>query len=522
MARALDLTQFDGKIKTVLLSVSGGRTSHYMIRYFLDNREEVAARLGIAESELEYLFVFANTGLEHDDTLRFVRDTEIHFGINIIWVEGVPVFGERTATQHRIVNYETAYRLNQYKDENHPYTAHVRRYGVPTISKVNCTREMKRNAINSYMRSVGHNEKTTFITAIGIRFDEESRCANKPEERNLVYPMAHWVPTVERQVLDFWSQYEWDLKIPRWLGNCVHCYEKADSVLERAYLDYPTAFEIVDYYEKTYAGVGYEFTIYDDAEPRATFRGNEYAADMIIRFKVAQDDRKSRGIPLENIKEHRETLAEERRVARSHINAALKPFNKDGVGNPLAAAWFFENWHNLKSATLSSVCKQIIDEVTHQQKIGIVQKGLAHVITESGQPFMVRTQKPKKPVKIEEFKPKKAANKVVAGTRALLEGTANFTVTDIIKLVAKFAFRDYADQLAYTTEDELVARLIDLAPQLKVPTTQRVNHLFHEVLSSVEGIRVMAVDEALAKEAQLAIDAAANDALSGSDLQATA
>lgn len=505
MARPLDLTKLEGKIKTVLLSVSGGRTSHYMIRYFLDNRAEVAERLGIKESELEYKLVFANTGLEHDDTLRFVRDTAKHFNVEIVWVEGVPVFGERVATQHRIVNYDTAYRLDQYKDINHPYTAHVRRYGVPTISKVNCTREMKRNAINSYMRSIGHDEKTTFITAIGIRFDEESRCANKPEERNLVYPMAHWVPTIEQQVLDFWSQFEWDLTIPRWLGNCVHCYEKADSVLERAYLDYPTAFEIVDYYEKTYAGIGYEFTIYDDAEPRATFRGNEYAADMIARFKVAQDDRTARGIPLENIKEHRELLADERRQARSHINAALKPFNKTGVGNPLAAAWFFGNWDNFKAANLQSVSEQILTEVTHQQKMGIVQKGLARVIDESGQPFMVKTQKPKKPMKIEEFKPKKAANKVVTGTRALLEGTANLSVEDIIKLVAKFAFRDYADQLTYTSEEQLVATLLGYAPELNIPTSQRTALLMHDILAAVEGIRVMDVEPLLRSEVVLAI-----------------
>ncbi len=505
MARALDLAKFDGKIKTVLLSVSGGRTSHYMIRYFLDNREDVARRMGINESELEYIFVFANTGLEHDDTLRFVRDTEKYFGIKIVWVEGVPVFGERTATQHRIVNYDTAYRLDQYKDENHPYTAHVRRYGVPTISKVNCTREMKRNAINSYMKSIGHDEKTTFITAIGIRFDEERRCANKPEERNLVYPMAHWVPTVEKQVLDFWSQYEWDLKIPRWLGNCVHCYEKADSVLERAYLDYPTAFEIVDYYEKTYAGIGYEFTVYDDAEPRATFRGNEYAADMIARFKVAQDDRTARGIPLENIKEHREILAEERRLARTHINTALKAYNKTSVGNPLAAAWFFDNWDNLKSDSLFNVCKRILTEVTHQQKIGIVQKGLARVIEESGQAFMVRTQKPKKPVKIEEFKPKKAANKVVAGTRALLDGTAHLSVEEVIKLVAKFAYRDYADQLTYTSEEQLVATLISYAPDMNVPTPQRTALLMYDILAAVDGIRVMDVDESLRSDVAVAM-----------------
>lgn len=36
--------------------------------------------------EYDMQFVFANTGCEHEDTLRFVDVVDKHFGLNLTWV----------------------------------------------------------------------------------------------------------------------------------------------------------------------------------------------------------------------------------------------------------------------------------------------------------------------------------------------------------------------------------------------------------------------------------------------------
>ena len=154
------------KIKRILISVSGGRTSGYMAWWMLNNRAAVAKQIDIPESELEYIFVFANTGMEHEDSLRFMRDTDINLGLNCTWLEGVTQFGKRVSTQFRVIDFDSAKRHEQFQDRDHPMHQHIMKYGVPNISYKNCTRELKRNTINNWMLSQGLSEKTDFYTCL--------------------------------------------------------------------------------------------------------------------------------------------------------------------------------------------------------------------------------------------------------------------------------------------------------------------------------------------------------------------
>lgn len=274
------------KITTILISVSGGRTSGYMAYWMINNKDEVAKQLGIAIHDLKYIFVFANTGLEHDDSLRFMYDTAKNIGFNCVWVEGVTHHFERKSTTHKIVNFDSAARYDSYENEEHPFHSHIKKYGVPNISYKNCTRELKRNAINSYMKSINMDEKKHFYTAIGIREDESRRCSKNAAARNLIYPLVDWHPVDEKHVLEFWKKYEWDLKIPRHLGNCVTCFEKCQGNLNKAYVEEPSAFKFNLYMEQRYGTVGPEFLKYDDAVPRVFFRNRTGAKDLIANFKI--------------------------------------------------------------------------------------------------------------------------------------------------------------------------------------------------------------------------------------------
>lgn len=485
----------ESKISAILISVSGGRTSHFMAWWMLNNREEVAKQIGVSVEDLKYIFVFANTGMEHDDTLRFMHETAINFGFECIWVEGEPVHGKAISTQHRITTYENAYRFHQYKEDGHPFHEHVKKYGVPNASYVNCTREMKKNAINSYMKSIGHDEKRTFYTAIGIRKDEESRCASNPEDRNLIYPLVDWFPVDEKHVLDFWAQYEWDLAIPRWLGNCVSCYEKCDSNLERAYQDYPEAFEATQWYETTYAGVGPEFEKYDDAVPRAFYRAKEYSKDMIARFTAAQIDRQERGV--NDIAEHRTLLADERKVARSIINKLIKPINKQSDYTVISAKWFFDNWEQLMTMDIESIINKVIEAMVLTQKIAAIQKGALELFEQVDFRITVDEKKGKKSSKAKILNYKQSFKTVLeAIDLSDTSGNADLGIEGITML-----FTNELDSYKVKEFKELgkeeISKLILQDQQLSEFAYKIVENQIKSIMLEVSPIKVMNLPENL-------------------------
>ena len=59
----------------MFVSFSGGRTSGYMCQWLLENKSD----------QYDFIFVFANTGLEHEKTLEFVdkcdKHMELEFGV---------------------------------------------------------------------------------------------------------------------------------------------------------------------------------------------------------------------------------------------------------------------------------------------------------------------------------------------------------------------------------------------------------------------------------------------------------
>ena len=51
--------------------------------------------------------VFANTGEENEETLKFVRDCAIKFKVDVIWVEANVNMESGKGTTHKIVNRES-------------------------------------------------------------------------------------------------------------------------------------------------------------------------------------------------------------------------------------------------------------------------------------------------------------------------------------------------------------------------------------------------------------------------------
>lgn len=105
------------KKETLFVSFSGGRTSAYMCWWLLNNKAD----------KFNFIFVFANTGQEHEKTLEFVDKVDKWLGLNLVWLEAVVHEGELTGSTHKIVNYETASRTGQ------PFEDVIKKYGIPNI-----------------------------------------------------------------------------------------------------------------------------------------------------------------------------------------------------------------------------------------------------------------------------------------------------------------------------------------------------------------------------------------------------
>ena len=274
----------------VNIAVSGGRTSAYMACWMERNRSVVADHIGCSEEDLEYVFTFANTGMEHDDTLRFMHDVDQKLlGGQVVWLEGVVQHDQRVSTKHRVVTYETAYRSTQWQDPLHPFHDVVRKYGVPNVSMMYCTRELKMNPIDSYFRDtygLRRQKKGCEVwVAVGIRDDENRRVSKNAGVQKILYPLCDLNPVDKQDVLDWFEQFEWDLAIPEWQGNCQGCYKKSFKKLNKVWLETPEAFEFTDFIEQEYGFIGAEFAKHGLTRPRTSFRGNRSARDMIAMFR---------------------------------------------------------------------------------------------------------------------------------------------------------------------------------------------------------------------------------------------
>lgn len=192
------------------ISFSGGRTSAYMTKKLIDNLSD----------QYDFIVTFANTGMEHPKTLDFIRNCDDVFKFNTVWLEGVVHYDEKRASTHKIVNYNTASRNGE------PYEAYIKKYGIPNTAFPQCTRELKLNPMQSYLKSLGINYKK-IPTAIGIRADEKRRISKNAENINIVYPLIDMWPTDKQDILDWWEDQLFDLEIEEFEGNCLGCFKKS-------------------------------------------------------------------------------------------------------------------------------------------------------------------------------------------------------------------------------------------------------------------------------------------------------
>ena len=186
--------------KNLLVSFSGGETSAYLAKWLIDNKSK----------EYNMIFVFANTGDEEEETLKFIDLCAKKWNINIVWVEAKVYHNERKGTTHKIVNYQTASRNRE------PFIEVIKKYGIPNQNFLHCNREMKLQPIKSYVKSIGWKN---YETAIGIRNDEVDRINKNRKKLKLIYPLITDKPTTKQEISYWWSKQDFRLKLKSYNTN---------------------------------------------------------------------------------------------------------------------------------------------------------------------------------------------------------------------------------------------------------------------------------------------------------------
>lgn len=247
----------------LFISFSGGRTSAYMTKWLLENKPD----------STEVVVIFANTGEENEATLDFVDNCDKAFNFNVVWVEAEVQDGLGKGTRHRVVDYETATRPNT---EDGPFEQVIRKYGITNKAFPACTRELKLRPMTSYVRSLGW-ASGDYWTAIGIRADEIDRMSTSAESNKICYPLVK-AGIKKQDIIDWWSEQPFDLRLPEHLGNCQWCWKKSRRKLLTLVMEDPTVFDFPHRMEKKYPFAGAGKT----REPRKFFRGHTSTSNLFV------------------------------------------------------------------------------------------------------------------------------------------------------------------------------------------------------------------------------------------------
>ncbi len=245
------------KKKNVIVLSSGGRTSAYMSLWLKRNRSHM----------WNMVFVYANTGQEHEKSLDFVNICDIEMSLDLVWIEAV--FKEKPEPNtYKIVDYDTASRRGEVFEDM------IKRYGLPNKDFPHCTRELKIEPIKRYAKEIFGND---YSLALGIRVDEPKRLKQSKTDNEKLYPLAYDHPMTKGDIINWWKDQHFDLQVPEHLGNCTWCWKKSDKKLWTIAKEDPSIFDFPNRMEKKYKNT----SNYERKDSRAMFRRHRTAEDIL-------------------------------------------------------------------------------------------------------------------------------------------------------------------------------------------------------------------------------------------------
>ncbi len=236
-------------MRRLLITVSGGETSGYMAIKLWENYRHL----------YDMRFVFANTGQEHEKTLEFVYKIQSVFKLPVIWIEAKVSETKGVGTGYKITNFKRASRKGE------PFEEIIKKYGLPNMSYLHCTRELKINPMKALCKDLGCEEQ-----ALGIRNDELHRYNPRI---GFIYPLIEMFQVDKPKIKKWWKKQEFQLDLAEHLGNCTWCYKKSDAKLDILREKHPEVFKFPLKMEKKYKS------------ERIIFRGHRTTEDLLSGVK---------------------------------------------------------------------------------------------------------------------------------------------------------------------------------------------------------------------------------------------
>jgi len=243
--------------KNVIVLFSGGRTSAYMCYWLKRNRTHV----------WNMIFVYANTGQEHENSLDFVNICDQKMKLDLVWIE-TDIKQKSESNGYKIVNFNTASRKGEVFEDM------ISRYGLPNKDFPHCTRELKIEPIKRYAKEIFGSD---YSLALGIRVDEPSRLKQSKTDNEKLYPLAYDHPKTKGDIINWWKDQHFDLQVPEHLGNCTWCWKKSDRKLWTIAKDFPEVFDFPKRMEAKYPNT----SNYERKDTRVMFRRYRSAENIV-------------------------------------------------------------------------------------------------------------------------------------------------------------------------------------------------------------------------------------------------
>lgn len=227
------------KKKKLFCSFSSGLSSAMMAKILLDEYQE----------EYDLIFAMANTGKENEKSLEFADKCDKYFGLNLVWLEADINSEKGKGTRHVVKTFETLDRSGIVFEKG------IQKYGIPSVVNKWCNRELKLNAIHSYLKSIGWGDfGKDYYTAVGIRSDEIDRISVNRIDQKILYPLAERGIT-KKERNKFWHNMPFTLEIKGYEGNCDMCFEKTNRKLATQYLENPNRIDWWEDMEHLYSDI---------------------------------------------------------------------------------------------------------------------------------------------------------------------------------------------------------------------------------------------------------------------------
>ena len=212
--------------KTILVTVSGGRSSAMMARHIQTSEKY---------KDYEKVYVFCNTGMERPETIDFLKNIEKHWGINLIKIEGVYSNEMNIGVGYKIVNWDD---LNM---TGRPFTEMIAHKckgvfkGVPSIKSPYCSDMLKAQPCRKLERDL-FGKDIPYVKAIGFRKEDMPKrisWAEIKEDTKRIFPLLTDFenPISQQNLNTWWDNEPFKLEIDGKYGNCELCWKKSTNNL---------------------------------------------------------------------------------------------------------------------------------------------------------------------------------------------------------------------------------------------------------------------------------------------------